>query len=116
MQNKWSGSWYLLLLSVRLPNDSPSTLAPELANALYGSTADAYLATARQFGGYGLTGESCLPCPWTSTIVFQPLPGMGPQEFAGRCCLNSAACSFTKSRMFAGASPVSLRMVSVMRS
>ena len=35
---------------------------------------------------------------------------------AGPRCLNSAAWSFTKSRMFVGASPVSLHMVSVMRS
>src|SRR5262249_16705673 len=39
-----------------------------------------------------------------------------PQECAGTRCLNSAAWSFTKSCMFVGASPVSLRMVSVMRS
>jgi hypothetical protein len=31
-------------------------------------------------------------------------------------CLNSAAWSFTKSRMFVGASPVSVHMASVMRS
>jgi hypothetical protein len=35
---------------------------------------------------------------------------------AGPRCLKSAAWSLTKSRMFIGASPVSLRMVSVMRS
>src|SRR5580692_10734856 len=48
-----------------------------------------------------------------------------PKRFGGHgasplcplyACLNSAAWSFTKSRMFIGASPVSLHMVSVMRS
>ena len=39
-----------------------------------------------------------------------------PQECAGTRFLNSAAWSFTKSCMFVGASPVSLRMVFVMRS
>jgi hypothetical protein len=37
-------------------------------------------------------------------------------ECAGPRCLNSAAWSFTKSRMFVGASPVSVRMASVIRS
>ena len=44
----------------------------------------------------------------------QDLPA--PQECAGPRCLNSAAWSFTKSRMLVGASPVSLHMPSVMRS
>src|SRR6476646_7117564 len=41
---------------------------------------------------------------------------LAPQECAGAPCLNSAAWSFTKSRMLVGASPVSFDRVFVMRS
>jgi len=54
--------------------------------------------------------------PGASTVNSAPGICGAAQECAGPRCLNSAAWSFTKSRMFVGASPVSLYMVSVMRS
>jgi hypothetical protein len=54
--------------------------------------------------------------PGASTVGSAPWMCRAPQDCAGPRCLNSAAWSFTKSRMFVGASPVSLHMVSVMRS
>ncbi|MET4444649.1 hypothetical protein ABIB75_002924 [Bradyrhizobium sp. GM2.2] len=61
------------------------------------------------------------PCPCIGKVLASTIGSAcgicrAPQECADLRCLNSAAWTFTKSRMFVGAAPVSLYMASVMRS